>query len=173
MAPIYWALVILVRGHCVEPRGCWKIMLKPCSSLASNTQVSAVYCHTSTLSSGWAELRHWTHHPHSTTNILTVFNIMMSLKALNVCAKILYIWYETWICGIWWYNNEWNFGPSLPPVQRGDSLILLSLWRCFFMFWHMVELEKLLLRAGHMPDYVMGHSAKCENKSEVMNCYIS
>lgn len=41
-----------------------------------------------------------------------VFNIMMSLKALNVCAKILYIWYETWMCGIWWYNNEWSIVAS-------------------------------------------------------------
>lgn len=71
------------------------------------------------------------------------------------------------------YDDIIMNGPSLPPVQQGDSFILLSFWRCFFMFWHMVELEKLLLRAGHMADYVMGHSANCENESEVMNCYIS
>lgn len=27
---------------------------------------------------------------------------MMSLKALNVCTKILYVWYETWICSTRW-----------------------------------------------------------------------
>lgn len=71
------------------------------------------------------------------------------------------------------YDDIIMNGTLVHPVQRGDSFILLSFWRCFFMFWHMVELEKLLLRAGRMPDYVMGHSAKCENESEVMNCYIS